>query len=176
MADNEGTREYAVLGGGCFWCLEAIFRRIEGVLEVTNGYAGGETEQPGYEEVCTGNTGHAEVVQVEYDPHRISFRQLLERFFTAHDPTTVNRQGPDIGSQYRSVVLYRDEEQRREAERIISALEEQGAYDDPIVTEIKPLDTFYPAEEYHQRYFEKQPHAGYCSFVIRPKLKKLALD
>ncbi len=176
MAAEENTREYAVVGGGCFWCLEAIFRRIEGVLEVTNGYAGGETEHPTYEEVCTGNTGHAEVVQVEYDPRRIGFRQLLERFFTAHDPTTLNRQGPDIGSQYRSVVLYRNEKQRREAERIISALEEQGAYEEPIVTEVKPLDTFYPAEEYHQRYFEKQPHAGYCSFVIRPKLKKLALD
>lgn len=176
MSDKKSMREYAVVGGGCFWCLEAIFRRIEGVIEVTNGYAGGETEYPSYEEVCTGNTGHAEVVQVEYDPKQIGFSQLLERFFTAHDPTTLNRQGPDVGSQYRSIILYRDDEQRREAERIISALEEQGAYKDPIVTEVKPLDTFYPAEAYHQRYFEKQPHAGYCSFVIRPKLKKLALD
>jgi peptide-methionine (S)-S-oxide reductase len=177
MADtNRNDTEVAVLGGGCFWCLEAVFRRIDGITEVTNGYAGGETENPGYEEVCTGSTGHAEVVRVDFDPQRITYRQVLEHFFKAHDPTTLNRQGADVGTQYRSIILYRDEEQRREAEEAVRTLEEKRAYKDPVVTELRPLETFYPAEEYHQRYFEKNPFAGYCSFVIRPKLKKLSLD
>jgi peptide-methionine (S)-S-oxide reductase len=177
MSDiGNDERDYAVLGGGCFWCLEAIFRRIPGVTEVTNGYAGGSVERPSYEQVCTGETGHAEVVKVEFDPETLSFADILEQFFRAHDPTTVNRQGADVGPQYRSVILYRDEEQRRQAEEAIRRIEEQRVYRDPIVTELAPLINFYPAEDYHQRYFEKHPYAGYCSFVIRPKLKKLSLQ
>jgi peptide-methionine (S)-S-oxide reductase len=177
MAERENRgNDYAVLGGGCFWCLEAVFRRIPGVIEVTNGYAGGTAENPSYEAVCTGDTGHAEVVRVEFDPQQISFGEILEHFFRAHDPTTLNRQGADVGSQYRSVILYRGEEQRRTAEEVIRRLEEQKAFKDPIVTEIAPLGEFYRAEAYHQRYFEKNPFAGYCSFVIRPKLKKLSLS
>jgi peptide-methionine (S)-S-oxide reductase len=174
--DENRQADYAVLGGGCFWCLEAVFRRIPGVLEVTNGYAGGETEQPSYEEVCTGTTGHAEVVKIDFDPRRIGFVELLEHFFKAHDPTTVDRQGADVGPQYRSIILYRNEEQRQQAERALERLEQSGAYRDPVVTQLEPLEAFYPAEEYHQRYFEKNPYAGYCSFVIRPKLKKLSLE
>ncbi|MFW5710594.1 MAG: peptide-methionine (S)-S-oxide reductase MsrA [Spirochaetota bacterium] len=167
--------EYVTLGGGCFWCLEAIFERIDGVESVVPGYAGGTTDHPSYEQVCTGETGHAEVVQIAFDPERLSFEDILNQFWKAHDPTTVNRQGADVGSQYRSIILYNDEQQRQQAEESKKALEESGYFDNPIVTEIQPLDTFYPAEEYHHNYFEKHPYAGYCTFVIRPKLKKLEL-
>ncbi|MFW6208043.1 MAG: peptide-methionine (S)-S-oxide reductase MsrA [Spirochaetota bacterium] len=167
--------EYVTLGGGCFWCLEAIFERIDGVESVVPGYAGGTTDHPSYEQVCTGETGHAEVVQIAFDPERLSFEDILNQFWKAHDPTTVNRQGADVGSQYRSIILYNDEQQRQQAEESKKALEESGYFDNPIVTEIKALDTFYPAEEYHHNYFEKHPYAGYCTFVIRPKLKKLEL-
>jgi peptide-methionine (S)-S-oxide reductase len=163
----------ATLGGGCFWCLEAVFQNIQGVEKVISGYAGGTVAHPSYEQVCTGDTGHAEVVQIEYDPEQVGFEELLETFWKAHDPTTVNRQGADIGPQYRSIILYHDEEQRRTAEESIRRLDESGAYEKRVVTEVVPLDAFYPAEEYHQDYFRKNPYAGYCSFVIRPKLKKL---
>ncbi len=173
---NNGEQlEYATLGGGCFWCIEAIFERIEGVESVEPGYAGGTSENPSYEQVCTGETGHAEVARIAFDPKRVSFKEILEVFWKAHDPTTVNRQGADVGTQYRSIILYHDEQQRQIAEESKRSLEESGVYDKPVVTEIAPLDTFYPAEEYHQNYFEKHPYAGYCTFVIRPKLKKLEL-
>jgi peptide-methionine (S)-S-oxide reductase len=165
----------ATLGGGCFWCLEAVFQNIQGVEKVVSGYAGGTVAHPSYEQVCTGDTGHAEVVQIDYDPEQVGFGELLETFWKAHDPTTVNRQGADIGPQYRSIILYHDEEQRRIAEESIRRLDESGAYENRVVTEVVPLDAFYPAEEYHQDYFRKNPYAGYCSFVIRPKLKKLRM-
>ncbi len=165
--------EKITLGGGCFWCLEAVYQRIKGVESVVSGYAGGSTQNPSYEDVCTGDTGHAEVVQIEYDPEKTDLEKLLDLFWRAHDPTTINRQGADVGSQYRSIILYHNEEQREAAEKSVKKIEEQGMFDDPVVTEIVPLEAFYPAEEYHQNYFEKNPYAGYCSFVIRPKLKKL---
>jgi len=165
----------ATFGGGCFWCMEAVFSRHKGVEKVTSGYAGGSSEDPSYEEVCTGTTGHAEVIQVAYDPDVLRYEDLLDIFWTAHDPTTLNRQGADVGTQYRSIILYHNEDQRLAAERSRKSIDESGAYRDRIVTEIQPLDTFYPAEEYHQDYFQKHPYAGYCTFVIRPKLKKLNL-
>lgn len=168
-------KEKATIGGGCFWCLEAVYQKIPGVKKVTSGYAGGSTPQPSYEEVCTGDTGHAEVVQIEYEPEEIGFEDILQLFWKAHDPTTLNMQGADVGTQYRSIILYHDEEQRRKAEESKRVLEQRGVFRDPVVTEIVPLHAFYPAEEYHQDYFTKNPYAGYCSFVIRPKLKKLDL-
>ncbi len=165
--------EKATLGGGCFWCIEAVYKRIEGVTSVVSGYAGGSTENPTYQEVCGGGTGHAEVVQVEYDPGRIGYEQILEAFWKAHDPTTPNRQGADVGTQYRSIILYGGEEQRRAAER--SRQEAAARFRSPIVTEIRPLERFYPAEGYHQDYFAKNPSAGYCRVVIQPKLDKLGL-
>ncbi len=164
--------EVATLGGGCFWCLEALFRELEGVLEVTCGYAGGHLPNPTYAEVSTGTTGHAEVVQVVFDPRRLSYRELLEVFFAVHDPTTKDRQGADVGPQYRSIVLYHTPAQRRVALEVIRALEAEGVWPDPIVTEVAPLEAFYPAEAYHQRYFEKHPDAPYCRAVIAPKLAK----
>lgn len=164
--------EVATLGGGCFWCLEAVFRRLEGVLEVTCGYAGGQVPNPTYAEVSTGTTGHAEVVQVVFDPQRLSYRALLEVFFAVHDPTTRDRQGADVGPQYRSIVLYHTPEQRRVALEVIQNLEAEGAWPDPIVTEVVPLEAFYPAEAHHQRYFETHPDAPYCRAVIAPKLAK----
>ncbi|MFP4591202.1 MAG: peptide-methionine (S)-S-oxide reductase MsrA [Halobacteriales archaeon] len=163
--------ETATLGGGCFWCVEAAFKALDGVLEVTSGYAAGHVEDPTYEAVCTGETGHAEVVQVEYDPEVLGYADVLEVFFTIHDPTQLNRQGPDVGSQYRSIVLYHDEDQRRVAQRYLAALEEAGGYDDPIVTEIEPLEAFYPAESYHQDYFEKNPTDAYCQVHAQPKVE-----
>jgi len=167
--------EKATLGGGCFWCLEAIFERIDGVESVVPGYAGGTTDVPSYESVSSGTTGHAEVAQVSFDPEKLSYSDILNAFWRAHDPTTVNRQGADVGSQYRSIILYHNEQQRKSAEESKLALEDSGYFEGPVVTEVKPLDTFYPAEEYHHHYFEKHPYAGYCTFVIRPKLKKLNL-
>ena len=160
-----------VLGGGCFWCLDAAYRMVKGVTDVVVGYAGGETKDPIYEEVASGTTGHAEVVKVTYDDDVISSDDIMSIFWTIHDPTTLNRQGHDIGTQYRSCILYQDENQRKLAEESIEKVAE--LWDDPIVTEVKPLGTFYPAEEYHQDYFSKNPEAGYCQVVINPKLVKL---
>lgn len=163
--------EIADFGGGCFWCMEAVFERLPGVISVTSGYAGGHTENPTYHDVCSGTTGHAEITQIEFDPAKISYDKLLEVFWQAHDPTTLNRQGADEGTQYRSIILYRDEKQRLEAEK--SKLEAQKNFKHPIVTEIVPLKKFYPAEDYHQQYYDENSNAPYCQIVIAPKLNKL---
>jgi peptide-methionine (S)-S-oxide reductase len=163
--------ELATFGGGCFWCTEAVFERVPGVKNVVSGYAGGKTANPSYEAVCSGRTGHAEVIQVEYDPSVVSYGRLLEIFFESHDPTTLNRQGADEGTQYRSVIFFGDEQQRHAAESAKAAA--QSHWPDAITTEISPLTTFYPAEKYHQNYFANNPNQGYCSFVIKPKVKKL---
>jgi peptide-methionine (S)-S-oxide reductase len=170
MSTND--REIATLGGGCFWCLDAAFRQLRGVERVESGYAGGTTTNPSYRDVCSGTTGHAEVVQVTFDPTVISFRDLLGVFFTIHDPTTLNRQGADVGTQYRSIVLYHSPEQRAEVEEVIAELKAQHVWDDPIVTEVKPLTTYYPAEQYHQDYFANNPRQPYCQAVIAPKVAK----
>lgn len=164
--------ETATLGGGCFWCLEAIFSELRGVEKVVSGYAGGSVPSPSYGEVCTGTTGHAEVVQITFDPRIISFRGLLEVFFTMHDPTTLNRQGSDVGTQYRSVVFYHTSEQEKIAREVIAKLEEAKVWDAPIVTEIEPFTAFYPAEEYHLEYFKRNPEQLYCRAVIAPKVAK----
>jgi peptide-methionine (S)-S-oxide reductase len=161
----------ATVAGGCFWCTEAVFKQIQGVESVTSGYAGGHVEEPSYEAVCSGDTGHAECVQVEYDPDVIGYEDVLTVFFATHNPTTKDRQGPDVGSQYRSAVFYHDEAQREAVEATVDDLEEQ--YSDPIVTEVEPLETFYPAKEYHQDYYERNPDQGYCAVNIDPKLEKL---
>ncbi len=162
--------ETATLGGGCFWCLEAMYQTVDGVVSVTSGYAGGTKVDPTYKEVCTGRTGHAEVVQIEYDPSRITYGQLLDLFWQAHDPTTMNRQGADEGTQYRSIILYQNEQQKEAATKSKAAA--AADFSSPIVTEIVPLKHFYRAEEYHQDYFRKNPNAPYCAMVIRPKLDK----
>jgi len=162
--------ETAVFGGGCFWCLDAQFKLVNGVKSVVSGYAGGTTKNPTYEQVCTETTGHAEVIQVEFDPAVVTYADLLRKFFHAHDPTTLNRQGPDVGTSYRSIILYRDVNQKAVAETVKS--EAQKDWPDPIVTEIVPLQAFYRAEDYHQDYFEKNPTQGYCRFVVAPKVKK----
>ena len=169
--EHMNQTEKATFGAGCFWCVEAVFERLEGVQSVVAGYAGGTTANPTYEDVCTGTTGHAEVAQITYDPKKISFERLLEVFWEAHDPTTLNRQGADHGTQYRSVVFYHDEQQKLVAEK--SLREASKIFKDPIVTEIKPLTKFYQAENYHQDYFRNNPNATYCRFVIKPKLEKL---
>jgi peptide-methionine (S)-S-oxide reductase len=161
----------ATFGGGCFWCTEAAMKELDGVQAVTSGYAGGHTDNPSYREVCTGNTGHAEVVQVAFDPEIITYSDLLEVFFATHDPTQLNRQGPDVGTQYRSIVLYHDEDQREQAAAYIDALDEE--YDDDVVTELAELETFYRAEEKHQDYFEKNPNDAYCQMHARPKVEKV---
>jgi peptide-methionine (S)-S-oxide reductase len=163
--------ELATFGGGCFWCMEAVFERINGVKAVTSGYAGGKTANPSYKEVCSGDTGHAEVIQVEFEPQTISYNQLLEVFWEVHNPTTLNRQGADSGEQYRSVILYHNEAQKKAAEE--SKKVASANFKQPIVTQIVPLGKFYAAEEYHQDYFRKNPHAPYCSVVISPKVQKL---
>lgn len=160
----------ATLAGGCFWCLEAVFQQLKGVSKVTSGYAGGKRANPTYEQVCTGTTGHAEVVQVEFDPAVISYRDLLDVFFTIHDPTTLNQQGADTGTQYRSAIFFHSPEQQRDANDAIA--EAQKTWDDPIVTEIVPLTQFYPAEEYHTNYYVRNPNQGYCRVVIAPKVAK----
>src|SRR5215471_7979765 len=165
-------REVATLGGGCFWCLDSIFRDLKGVEKVESGYAGGQTKNPSYREVCSGTTGHAEVVQITFDPTVVSFRDLLGVFFTIHDPTTLNRQGADVGTQYRSVVLYHSDDQRRAAEQTIADLTAKNVWDAPIVTQIAPFTTFYPAEQYHQDYFAQNPDQPYCQIVIAPKIAK----
>jgi peptide-methionine (S)-S-oxide reductase len=166
--------EKATFGGGCFWCVEAIYERLPGVQSVLSGYAGGTKPNPTYEDVCTGKTGHAEVAQITFDPTKITYEQLLETFWKAHDPTTLNRQGADVGTQYRSVVFYHDEKQKAAAER--SKVEAQTSFDQPIVTEIQPLKEFFPAENYHQDYYRNHANAPYCTFIIKPKLKKLKLE
>jgi peptide-methionine (S)-S-oxide reductase len=165
-------RETATLGGGCFWCLEAVFQELEGVESVVSGYAGGRVPNPSYREVCTGRTGHAEVVQVVFDPAVLTYGDLLSVFFSIHDPTTLNRQGADVGTQYRSVIFYHDADQRRVAESMIRELGKEGLWKDPIVTEVVPLDQFYAAEEYHQDYYRRNPGQPYCQAVIGPKLRK----
>jgi peptide-methionine (S)-S-oxide reductase len=162
--------ETAVFGGGCFWCLDAQFKLVPGVMSVISGYAGGTTKNPNYEQVCSETTGHAEVVQVEFDPSVVSYEDLLRKFFHAHDPTTLNRQGPDVGTSYRSIILYKDANQKQIAEKVKA--EAQKDWSDPIVTEIVPLQAFYKAEEYHQDYFAKNPDQGYCRLVVAPKVKK----
>ena len=167
------TTQVATLAGGCFWCLEAVFEQLRGVGEITSGYSGGHTPNPTYQAVCTGATGHAEVVQVEFDSDEISYRDLLGVFFTLHDPTTLDRQGGDVGTQYRSAIFYHDEEQRRTAEDLVKELEAEHVFDDPIVTKIEPLVAFYPAEEYHREYYRRNPNQPYCRAVIAPKVAKL---
>jgi peptide-methionine (S)-S-oxide reductase len=162
--------QQAMLGGGCFWCVEAVFLQLKGVEKVVSGYAGGITQDPTYEQVCQGNTQHAEVILIDFEEQQISYTQLLNVFFTTHDPTTLNRQGNDIGTQYRSVIYYFDDEQKQQAEQVIQSLEDEGLN---IVTELSPVPTFYPAEEYHQNFFARNPSQGYCNFSIPPKLSKL---
>ncbi len=176
MHQKEGQMDHlekATLGAGCFWCVEAIFERLDGVVSVKAGYAGGKTANPTYEQVCSDTTGHAEVAEITFDPKKVSYEKLLDVFWEAHDPTTLNRQGADAGTQYRSVIFYNSEEQRKIAEK--SKAEASKRFSDPIVTEIKPLNVFYPAENYHQDYFRNHPDAPYCRFVIKPKLEKLKL-
>lgn len=175
----EDRRETATVAGGCFWCLEAVFDQLRGVERVQSGYAGGQVEHPSYELVCSGTTGHAEVVQVVFDPGVISFKDLLEVFFTIHDPTTLNRQGADVGTQYRSAVFYHSEEQRTITEGVIAAFNTRRVWDGEIVTQVSPLETFYPAEDYHDDYFRRNPAQPYCQAVIAPKVakaRKLYLD
>lgn len=163
----------ATLAGGCFWCTEAVFQRLRGVESVLSGYTGGQVENPTYEQVCTGRTGHAEAIQVTFDPSVISYAELVEVFFHLHDPTTLNRQGADVGTQYRSAIYYHDEEQKQTAERVRDEIEASKAYDDPIVTEITPAVTFYPAEDYHLDFYNRNQGYPYCSVVIDPKVRKL---
>ena len=172
MDRDAGRREVATLGGGCFWCVEAVFEETKGVLKVESGYSGGFVPNPTYRQVCSETTGHAEVVQVTFDPEVLSYRGVLRIFFATHDPTTLNRQGADVGVRYRSAVLYHDEEQRRVAEEIISEIEAEGVWDDPIVTEVVPFEAFYRAEEYHQGYFRNNARQPYCQVVIAPKVAK----
>jgi peptide-methionine (S)-S-oxide reductase len=171
MTAQQG-RELATLGGGCFWCLEAVYKDLKGVDSVVSGYAGGQVENPTYEQVCGGRTGHAEVVQIAFDPQVVTYRDLLDVFFTIHDPTTKDRQGADVGPQYRSIILYHDPEQKAAAEETIAGLEAKGVWRAPIVTELVPLETFYPAEEYHRDYFERNPRQRYCQIIIAPKVAK----
>lgn len=165
-------KEMATLGGGCFWCLEAVYEQLQGVEKVESGYSGGAVKNPSYELVCTGTTGHAEVVQITFDPEVITFKELLGVFFTIHDPTTLNRQGADVGTQYRSVIFYHGDEQRVVAEEVIREIEAAGIWDRPIVTEVTPFEVFYKAEDYHQEYFRRNPGQSYCRVVIAPKVAK----
>jgi peptide-methionine (S)-S-oxide reductase len=171
---NNEQLETAIIGGGCFWCTEAVFEKVDGVKEAISGYAGGKNPNPTYKEICTGLTGHAEVIKILFDPAKISFREILEIFGDAHDPTTLNRQGADVGTQYRSTIMYLNESQKQTAEKWKIQL--NAKLQDPVVTEIVPAPKFYEAEKYHQDYYKKNPNQGYCNFVIRPKLKKLNLE
>ena len=168
------AHDFALLGGGCFWCTEAVFEKLDGVVEVISGYAGGDLINPTYQDICTGKTGHAEVIKIKYLPQKISFSKILSIFGDAHDPTTLNRQGADVGTQYRSTIMYYNSEQQELAQSWKENLSKK--LEDPVVTEIVPVPKFYPAEDYHQDYYSKNPDQGYCSFVIRPKLKKLGLE
>jgi peptide-methionine (S)-S-oxide reductase len=165
--------EVATLGGGCFWCTEAVFSQLKGVQKVEPGYSGGEVENPTYEQVSTGRTGHAEAVQVTFDPDVISFKEILQIFFSTHDPTTLNRQGPDVGTQYRSVIFYHDDQQRAIAEQVMKEISEQGIFDAPLVTRVEPFKAFYEAEDYHKDYFKRHQGQAYCTLVIAPKIAKL---
>lgn len=169
---HAGATEKATIGGGCFWCLEPVFDKLQGVQSVIPGYAAGHVENPTYEQVCTGTTGHAEVVQVTFDPKAITYEELLDIFLTVHDPTTLNRQGNDVGPQYRSIILYHSDEQKETAERVIAQVQKEKRWDRPIVTQLEQLSTFYPAEEYHHRYFERNPQQAYCFMVVRPKVER----
>ena len=171
---QERNLDYATIGGGCFWCIEAVFSKLRGIKSAISGFAGGQLKNPTYRDVITGRTGHAEVVQISFDPSEISFGEILKIFFHVHDPTTPNRQGADVGTQYRSVVFYHNKQQEKIAQEIISEIESSGLWKDPIVTEILPITDFYKAEEYHQNYYRKNPNQPYCTFVIEPKLKKLS--
>lgn len=171
-AMDDQKQRIATFGGGCFWCVEAVFQELEGVTAVVSGYAGGQIENPTYEQICTGATGHAEVCQITYDPTRVEFKELLEVFWKTHDPTTLNRQGFDVGTQYRSVIFYHSAEQQEQAETYRRKLDESGIFGSPIVTEISAAPQFYKAEEYHQNYFRSHPEAGYCAAVIQPKMSK----
>ena len=168
------SEQTATLAGGCFWCLEAAFNRLRGVSEAVSGYMGGRVERPSYEQVCGGQTGHAEVVQVNFDPDQIGYRELLECYFDLHDPTTPNRQGNDVGTQYRSAIFWHSPEQRAEAEALIAELAARGAFPNPIVTEMTEATTFWPAEQYHQRYYEQNPNQPYCRAVVGPKVAKFS--
>ncbi len=165
-------RELATFGGGCFWCVEAIFERVNGVHSAESGYSGGHVRDPDYKQVTSGSTGHAEVVQISYDPAVVSYIELLEIFFKTHDPTTLNRQGADVGTQYRSILLYHNDQQRALASELIQKLEEENIWKDPIVTTVEPFEAFYSAEAYHQEYYENNPNQGYCRMVINPKVEK----
>ena len=170
---SDAKSQVAVFGGGCFWCTEAVFDELRGVISVVSGYAGGTVKNPTYEQVCGGRTGHAEVIRIEFDPRQIAFKDLLTVFFATHDPTTLNRQGNDVGTQYRSTVLYANEEQKREAEAFIKELNDSKAYRSPVVTTVEPLGEFYAAEDYHQKYYANNPYQPYCQYMIPPKLSKL---
>jgi len=173
MADTiGGTRDVATLAGGCFWCLEAVYEELKGVDTVVSGYSGGAKNNPTYEQVCSGTTGHTEVVQVTFDPAEASYRDLLKVFFTIHDPTTLNRQGDDVGSQYRSAIFHHTPAQQADAEAVIAELSAQQVWDNPIVTEVVPLTKFWPAEEYHQHFFARNPTQGYCRAIVAPKVAK----
>ena len=166
------AEQEAIFAGGCFWCLEAVFEQMPGVTRVVSGYAGGKVDNPSYEAVCSGQTGHAEVVKISFNAQAISFKKLLSVFFTIHDPTTLNRQGNDVGTQYRSAIFYQNEEQRKDAQTVLDDLTREQIWSDPIVTEIVPASVFYAAEPYHQHYFANHPEQGYCQFVIAPKVEK----
>ena len=166
------TTETAIFGAGCFWCVEAVFQQLNGVISVQSGYIGGTKDNPTYKEVCTGTTGHAEVCKIEFDPSKITFTELLEVFWTVHDPTTLNRQGADVGTQYRSAVFYTNNEQKELAEKYKMELDKSGAFENPVVTEIVQASKFYPAEDYHNNYYNDNPNQGYCTMVIRPKVEK----
>lgn len=170
---SEIQKTYAIFGGGCFWCTEAVFQRLKGVMSVVSGYAGGDKEKPSYEAVSSGNTGHAEVIRVEFDPSIIKYEDLLNVFFTTHDPTTLNQQGADKGTQYRSVVFYSDDVQHQAVTKFISELEKEKVFNGPIVTEVKPIGIFFPAENYHQNFYNNNQNYPYCQAVINPKLAKL---
>jgi peptide-methionine (S)-S-oxide reductase len=172
---SSAAREIATLGGGCFWCLEAVFVEVKGVEKVESGYAGGTVHNPTYRDVCSGSTGHAEVVQITFNPSVITYRELLEIFFTVHDPTTLNRQGADVGSQYRSVIFYHSEEQKRIAEKVMHEVDRTGLWPGPIVTQLEPAPVFYKAENYHQNYFALHPEQAYCQAVVAPKVAKLRI-
>ena len=169
---NTHNMKKATFGGGCFWCTEAIFSALDGVHAVESGYAGGNVKNPDYEMVCTGTTGYAEVIQIQYDPDKIAYELLLDVFFNTHNPTTLNRQGADVGTQYRSVIFYHDREQKQKAEQMIASLTQAEVFDDPIVTEVTPINNYYKAENYHQDYYANNPTNGYCNVVINPKLTK----
>lgn len=174
-AEQEGYQQ-ATFGAGCFWCVEAIYQRVNGVISVESGYSGGNVKNPSYREVTTGRTGHAEVARITFDPSIISFKELLEVFWHTHNPTTLNRQGADVGTQYRSAIFYHDEDQKRIAEQSREKTDASDLWEDPIVTEVSPLENYYKAEDYHQNYYDNNPNAGYCSVVIAPKIAKFKKD